>query len=1352
MPPKGKRKGAPKPRPLSPVLARKRKHPDNEEPTPPSRWSWVKLDGKVAEQITPKHMIWACGFSEESGLPVCPNIWSKDVKEGDEKGKGRAVDTGAYDASVSGKSQKAEVIDLTLPTLCSKKKCRDNPNCLNYLGQDAWEDEDEARAAFLQVARLGYDPRELNRDPEIPVGLRNLGATCYANAFIQVWFQDLAFRAGVYACKPTAPEGKQLEDAPLFQLQATFAALQQCRQNIYNPIKLVESLGLRTSEQQDATEFSKLFMNLLGEQFKLQEAPSVKTLLRDQFEGHLTYCTTCKGCGHTSERDSEFLELELNLGSKSHLEERILEVLQKEELTDDNKYMCSRCNSLKNATRWVKLRDCPPVLHFPLMRFVYDIKTYERKKSKQVIQFPLSLNMKPFLNGGAYMDDQIYDLRGVLLHRGLSAYHGHYIAQAYDVSKGQWFQFNDEEVSPLDGLMGGNSATAAAASSKSSQTSKENKSTNITSIVESEGGIRPKFDEEDERPVPIQDRGKEKVEHVVELLDDEVEPEPSEHPIDSSTPNSIPRYLRSKDAYMLIYARRDVITPADVPECPLPGTSGASAKPDCNTPAIPPVPLAAQREVDRLNEEHDRKCDEYVKREQVVLETFSQVRAVKQEIYSSWNIQTHDDDSVVVNAEQLTKWLGQGLDVPKQPIKETENDIEVLESLAVNAESGVEATTPGSSETPRSSIPPPCGRELENIIPTAPNILPENEPEPIVSDADSSKTLVSSPPVANPAVLQTNWLQGTLTSDSLCEHGLIVPPATSLKRINQAAYMRLLSLGVIFEPALAHTAVCPDCTEHVVSERIYGIRHPELVKVFQDQNIIHSPEDVAYWVSKQWLKDWLSSRPKMHAYGQLDPPPNAEPWKNDLVCEHEGLKISEKDRKLVSAQAYRLLRTIYPGWETFSNTVEVCVVCQEAEDLTSDARADARKAADRERSRLRSMLSINPLASRPVSLIEGFVYAVVPSAFIRAWRSWLIHPLTNSRPTSLDTSIFFCPHEKIYFDSNEAVDMEDVDLVVIKESEWNILAQLYPAGQMIRLEPTTHIDENETVRNVVICNQEVCQQCRRERKSSFEEAPVTMYFMDITDPLPIGNTPNSEQPNAPSASNADDLDIVSVSAQTGKSSPVKSESTLDAYVYGTSGNYDGGLRKSKRLRATKQRGMNRTIIIRKGDTVKDIKVELFDQFNIPTIYQRLFHAGREITDWSDKTVADIGILAQDTISVLEVKPVDEDDDEGGRPKKKRREEGPAFGGTLLSRGGIPPPASATAPAVDTNASHKPDSMDSSHACAVAEALCAAPRPPDSNAPTDLADFEDSLHCPTCTFINPAGVSACTMCDTPFAVA
>ena len=67
---------------------------------------------------------------------------------------------------------------------------------------------------------------------------------------------------------------------------------------------------------------------------------------------------------------------------------------------------------------------------------MYDLTTLERKKSKLPLKFPPFLDMRTIVAQGTTRfekeDDFLYELRGVLLHKGPSAYHGHYEAQVYD--------------------------------------------------------------------------------------------------------------------------------------------------------------------------------------------------------------------------------------------------------------------------------------------------------------------------------------------------------------------------------------------------------------------------------------------------------------------------------------------------------------------------------------------------------------------------------------------------------------------------------------------------------------------------------------------------------------------------------------------------------------------------------------------------------------------------------------------------------------------------------------------------------------------------------------------------------
>jgi hypothetical protein len=116
---------------------------------------------------------------------------------------------------------------------------------------------------------------------------------------------------------------------------------------------------------------------------------------------------------------------------------------------------------------------------------MFDPATLDRKKSKHQVwgsiwafsrsaeleckvSFPDQIDMAPFLAKPSTSTEnapQLYRLSGVLLHKGASAYHGHYeteidLGYVYKIirwmfvftfydSQSQWFSFNDETVTRM---------------------------------------------------------------------------------------------------------------------------------------------------------------------------------------------------------------------------------------------------------------------------------------------------------------------------------------------------------------------------------------------------------------------------------------------------------------------------------------------------------------------------------------------------------------------------------------------------------------------------------------------------------------------------------------------------------------------------------------------------------------------------------------------------------------------------------------------------------------------------------------------------------------------------------------
>ena len=110
-----------------------------------------------------------------------------------------------------------------------------------------------------------------------------------------------------------------------------------------------------------------------------------------------------------------------------NLKELLEKVIEVETLTGDNKFRCERCCELREVDRFTQILTVPPVLHFSLMRFTFDYDAEERKKSKASIGIPLEIDMGDFVRDADGMASEPiwYDLKGLLLHKGESASHGH---------------------------------------------------------------------------------------------------------------------------------------------------------------------------------------------------------------------------------------------------------------------------------------------------------------------------------------------------------------------------------------------------------------------------------------------------------------------------------------------------------------------------------------------------------------------------------------------------------------------------------------------------------------------------------------------------------------------------------------------------------------------------------------------------------------------------------------------------------------------------------------------------------------------------------------------------------------
>lgn len=98
-------------------------------------WGWVATEVSEVDEITLQHRLSTCNLSSRNKKPRCRNIYSSATIK-------IAPRTAASSKDAHGEPEDdVIVISDAEDETCSKTLCKLNPFCLNYLGQDKWEDE-----------------------------------------------------------------------------------------------------------------------------------------------------------------------------------------------------------------------------------------------------------------------------------------------------------------------------------------------------------------------------------------------------------------------------------------------------------------------------------------------------------------------------------------------------------------------------------------------------------------------------------------------------------------------------------------------------------------------------------------------------------------------------------------------------------------------------------------------------------------------------------------------------------------------------------------------------------------------------------------------------------------------------------------------------------------------------------------------------------------------------------------------------------------------------------------------------------------------------------------------------------
>jgi ubiquitin carboxyl-terminal hydrolase 36/42 len=214
---------------------------------------------------------------------------------------------------------------------------------------------------------------------------------------------------------------------------------------------------LSIGRQEDAHEFLRFVVEAMRKTALAATGKDVKTL--DLFTQETTFASRifggfyrsrvlCQSCKQPSSVYDPFMDVPLDIARVDTLEEALKTFTRVEVLNSPNNlYRCERCNKSCPATKQVTIHKPPSILTFQLKRFLFNSFSSFSKIDKPV-QFPETLDLRPYMSQGESSGSIMYKLYAVLVHSGSSCHSGHYYSFV-KTANNTWFRMDDTSVSIL---------------------------------------------------------------------------------------------------------------------------------------------------------------------------------------------------------------------------------------------------------------------------------------------------------------------------------------------------------------------------------------------------------------------------------------------------------------------------------------------------------------------------------------------------------------------------------------------------------------------------------------------------------------------------------------------------------------------------------------------------------------------------------------------------------------------------------------------------------------------------------------------------------------------------------------
>ncbi|XP_026075877.1 ubiquitin carboxyl-terminal hydrolase 25-like isoform X8 [Carassius auratus] len=269
------------------------------------------------------------------------------------------------------------------------------------------ENKASLKRTHTEVWSDSPNPHDRKRQENCPVGLKNVGNTCWFSAVIQSLFNLLEFQRLVLNYSPPA----RMQDLPRIQkehrnlpfmqeLRHLFSLLVGSKRKYVDPSRAVEILkdAFKSSEsqQQDVSEFTHKLLDWLEDAFQIKaeedrEGEKPKNPMVDLFYGRFLAVGVLEG--KKFENTEMFGQYPLQVNGFKDLHECLEAAMIEGEIES----LHSAENSAKSGQEhW--FTKLPPVLTFELSRFEFNQTLGRPEKIHNKLEFPSMLYMDRYMD------------------------------------------------------------------------------------------------------------------------------------------------------------------------------------------------------------------------------------------------------------------------------------------------------------------------------------------------------------------------------------------------------------------------------------------------------------------------------------------------------------------------------------------------------------------------------------------------------------------------------------------------------------------------------------------------------------------------------------------------------------------------------------------------------------------------------------------------------------------------------------------------------------------------------------------------------------------------------------------